>query len=561
MLSSLHIKNIALIDEAKIEFGKGLNVLSGETGSGKSVILDCINFVLGSKADKNMIRSGSTEAKVTAEFVVDEDSFALARLNELDIESDGNIIITRKYSQDGKSSIKINGSTVTAAMLKSVTQNLVDVHGQSEHFFLLEENNQLKVIDDLCREDTKDILASLSDLIDEKRDIKKKISELGGSAQERERTIDILSYQVDEIEDANLSVGELDELLSRRSVLNNAEKIVSALESLKENIDGEDGCVDKISAAIKRMNLISSYNADYADIVERLENLRVELEDIEEIASGHEGEMSFSEDEYEALEKRIEKIRSLIKKYGKDEESVLAFLKESKEKLELLKDGAELLEKYSFKIEKLDKNIYEKCISLSAIRQKAAKEFCERVQGELKSLNIPDAKVDVEFAPISFESADLNNKNGSDKVCFFFSANKGEPIKPLNKVISGGEMSRFMLALKTQMRVDTRDISTYIFDEIDAGISGQTGWRMAEKFVQIAKNTQIIAVSHLAQVCAAGENQYLIYKTEKDGKTVTNVKQLTFDEKVEEIIRLTGSIDSEAARTHALELMKKFNNY
>ncbi len=560
MLSRLHIKNMALVDEADIEFGAGLNILSGETGSGKSVILDSINFVLGSKADKTMIRSGESQASVRAEFTVSTSSGAIERLNDLDIETDGNIIITRRFAVDGKGAIKINGDTVTASMLKSVTQLLVDVHGQSEHFYLLDEDNQLKVIDNLCGEEGEKIKENLTLLIEEKRGIKQKIASLGGDAQERERKLDLLSYQINEIEEAKVKVGEFDELNSKRIIFNNAEKIISAINTVQECLDNDGSCVDLLSTSIRQFSQIAHISQEYGDLLNRLENLRTEAEDISATASDLADDLSFDEREAELIEGRISLLKTLFKKYGSDEESVLAFLNGAKKQYELLNEGAEAIEKYNRKIGELDNKIFELCQNLTKIRKTASELFSKNVEQQLKSLNIPHAKFSVDFTPYGKESAKLNSKDGSDEICFKFSANKGEPTKPLNKVISGGEMSRLMLAIKTQLKSDEKGISTYIFDEIDAGISGFTATTVAEKFIEISKNTQILAVSHLPQVSAASDNQYLIYKIDADGKTVTRVKKLSREEKVEEIIRLTGSINSQAAKTHAEELISQFKH-
>ncbi len=557
MLHRLFIKNIALIPEADIEFDDGLNVLSGETGSGKSVILDSINFVLGSKADKTMIRYGEQEAFVRAEFCVDANSAAAKKLEELDIETDGNIIISRRLSADGKNSIKINGSAVTAAMLRSVTQHLVDVHGQSEHFFLLSEDNQLSVIDGICGESILKIKENLRALISRKREIKENIKKLGGDGAERERKLDLLKFQIEEIERADVKENEFEELKTRQSIIMNTEKILSAINAVKSIISDDDGCADGISSARHIFNAISSYSEKYGRISERLESLGAEADDISETLSDLAEELTFDEGEAQEIDERLTLLKGLRKKYGSDESEILAFLEEAEKQYDLLSDGANAVEKYNAELEKCDKEIYGECKRLTQLRRAAAEGFCVQVTAELKTLNIPDAYFTVDFADYDMDGADLNSANGSDRVCFMFSANKGEPQKPLNKVISGGEMSRFMLAVKTVLK-NVNGISTYIFDEIDAGISGFTAKTVAEKFVAISKYTQILAVSHLPQVCAASKAQFLIYKTEEGGKTLTKVKRLDDESKIDEIMRLTGSVNSPAARQHAKELIAQF---
>ncbi|MDE6868319.1 MAG: DNA repair protein RecN [Clostridia bacterium] len=560
MLKRLYVKNVALISEADIEFDGGLNVLSGETGSGKSVILDSINFVLGCKADRTMIRYGESEAFVRAEFVLDKNSDAVKVLNEYDIETDGEVIISRKLSSDGKGSIKINGDSVTASMLKGVTQHLVDVHGQSEHFFLLSEDNQLKLIDSLAAEKTEKIKDGLADLISEKRQLKSKIDSLGGDESERARKLDLLGYQINEIQAAGLKAGEYEELKTRQNVLLNIEKIMSAINEAKTVIGGEGGCGDCLALAMHAMNGISSIDDGYAQIYGRLESVGAEIDDISETLSAYADNLSFDEGEAKQIDERLELIKTLIKKYGADEEHVISYMEKAQAEFEAISDSAALIEKYMAQINKCDEKIYDCCQELTKIRKAVAQSLSERVVGELKTLNIPDAQFGVYFNEYDMASADLQNVNGADKISFEFSANKGEPKKPLNKVISGGEMSRFMLAIKTQLK-DLNGISTYIFDEIDSGISGFTAATVAKKFIDISRHTQILAVSHLPQVCAASDAQLLIYKVEEGGKTVTKVKKLTKEQKVEEIVRLTGGNSlSDAARRHAEELINQFKN-
>ena len=558
MLQRLYIKNVALITEADITFDEKLNVLSGETGSGKSVILESINFVLGSKADKTMIRYGEQEAMVRAEFFVSDKSEALSVLKSYDIESDGEIIITRKFNTDGKGGIKINGNTVTASMLKSITQRLVDVHGQSEHFFLLGEDNQLKVIDGIAGEQVSAIKQNISELIAQKRSIKAKIEELGGDESERERKLDMLGFQINEIESAGLKVGEYDELIARRNLIVNTEKILSALGGAASLIGDDGGCLDLITSAKHQVGSIANLSKEYETVFLRIESLAAEAADISETISDLYGDLSIDEREAEEIEERISLIKSLRKKYGVDEETILSYLAEAKNKYDILSDSAAAVEKYNKQLAECDDKIFKLCLNLTALRKDVADKFCKEVVCELKTLNIPSAQFSVDFNGYDRDTANLNSQNGSDEICFMFSANKGEPLKPLSKVISGGEMSRFMLAIKTRLQ-DVNGISTYIFDEIDAGISGFTAMTVAEKFVSIAQNTQIIAVSHLPQICAASSSQYLIYKEQNGEKTFTRVKKLSPEEKIKEITRLTGSVESEAATEHAKELMAMFS--
>ena len=557
MLERLAIKNIALIESADIEFGANLNILSGETGSGKSVILDSLNFVLGSKADKNMIRYGAAEASVRGEFSVAPGSAAAKALEKLDIESDGELIITRKYNTEGKGSIKLNGNTVTAGMLKTVSQHLVDVYGQSEHFALLSESNQLSVIDGLCGNEILPIKEKLSSYISNKRECAEKLRRLGGDEAERARRLDLLSYQIKEIDDAALSATEEDELIAKRRIIDNTERIASAVGGALAALNGDGGSSDGISVARRLMAGVSEFGDDYSSVADRLEAAAAEIQDIADTLSDMEDGLDFDEQEARRVEDRLDLIRSLKKKYGATVEAILEFREKAGAEYDLLSDCDEIAGKLTVEIAGLNGKIYAECKKLTAIRREHAEKFCKAVVGELKSLNISGARFSVEFAGYDENTADLNSANGSDKVQFMFSANAGEPLKPMNKVISGGELSRFMLAMKTCLK-DVNGISTYVFDEIDAGISGVTARSVAEKFVAISKNTQVIAVSHLPQICAAGDKNFLISKAEHGGVTTTSVRELVGDEKIGEIIRLTGGGDTEAARRHAAELIAQY---
>ena len=391
-----------------------------------------------------------------------------------------------------------------------------------------------------------------------KRELKSKIAELGGDEADRERKLDVLKYQINEIESANLYEGELEELKAKQNIIVNTEKILSAVEGVRAVLSDDGGCLDCVSTAKHYLNGISSYSDDYSELALRLEGVYAETADIAETISDIAETLSFDEHEAERIDERIALIKGLQKKYGAGETEVLNYLKSAQNKFEVLSDGAEAVEKLNKELEKIDKEIYIACCKLTEIRKKVSAGFCKAVTEELKTLNISDAKFEVIFSEYNESSANLNSADGSDKVCFMFSANKGEPLKPLSKVISGGEMSRFMLAVKTQLK-DVNGISTYIFDEIDAGISGYTARAVAEKFIKISKNTQILAVSHLPQVCAASSAQFLIYKEEENGKTFTKIKRLDEESKIDEIIRLTGSVNSEAARKHAIELINGFN--
>ena len=561
MLAKLTIKNVALIESAEIRFGEGLNVLSGETGAGKSVILDSVNFVLGAKADRSMIRYGETECMVKAEFIVSENAKAVETLKEMDIESEGEIIISRKFSEAGKNSVKINGNTVTAAMLRKVTDSLVDVHGQSEHFFLLKESNQLKTLDGVVGAPLLEKKSTLLELLNQNKNIDARINVLGGDEKERGRRLDILAFQIEEIEAVDLKDGEEEELVAKRNKIANLEKIITAVRDASQALSGEAGVLDGLRAASRSVASVSKLDEAYGAVLEKLESLAIDAGDVSETLTGLGDELYFDENEAEEKENRLDAIRALKRKYGANKAEIDEYLTKIKEEYELLSDCEGQYAALTAEKQKLLKKIYAVCREMTNLRKEAGTAFCTRVTEELKTLNIEHAQFAIEYNEYSSEDAPRAHVNGLDEIRFLFSANAGEPMKPLGKIISGGEMSRFMLAVKTQLS-DVNEISTYIFDEIDAGISGKTAKVVGEKLARISKTTQIIAVSHLAQIAAMSDNEYLIEKIEQDGKTITQVQELDQEWKIKEIVRLLGGNDGdEYAFKHAEELLKQAKEY
>ncbi len=561
MLSRLCIKNVALIEYADIPFGCGLNVLSGETGAGKSVILDSVNFVLGAKADRSMIRHGESECLVKAEFSVAEDSKAVQALRALDIDSDGEIIISRKFSDGGKNTIKINGNTVTATMLRSVTDSLVDVHGQSEHFFLLKESNQMKVLDSVVGMPIQQQKEILREYLNEKKEICKQIALLGGDEMERGRRLDLLRFQIDEIQAVDLQDGEEEALLTKREKINNLEKIISAIREAVTAVDGENGVIDGLRYANRAMNGIARLDEEYSDICEKIESIALDVQDVACRLTDMGEALYFDENEAAETEARLDAIKALKRKYGANKAAIDAYLQKICEEYDLLSDCEGKYAQLTGKRQKIDDKIFNCCKKITELRREHGKKFCNRVVDELKTLNIPHAQFEIEFNKYTQNDVDAATVNGLDAICFMFSANAGEPMKSLGKIISGGEMSRFMLAIKTQLS-DINEISSYIFDEIDAGISGKTAKVVGEKLARIAKYTQILAVSHLAQIAVMSDTEFLIEKQENQGKTITLVHCLDADGKRREIVRLLGGDENdEYAFKHADELLKQAKEY
>ena len=561
MLNRLIIKNAALIEEAELSFAEGVNILSGETGAGKSVILDCIDFVLGAKADRDMVRTGCDECRVAAEFSPLNEKI-LAVLDELDIESDDALVITRRLTSEGKGSIRVNGVPVTGGMLRKITARLVDIHGQSEHFYLLKESNQLQLLDEIGGDQIKEIKKRLAQAIEERHTIVADMKKIGGDVHERERRLEILRFQIDEIERAELKEGEEEELSSLLTRYRNAEKILSGLQGACDCLVSEGGGNDAVSSARRYLSQISKFDDRYGALVERIENLLAEMEDIADTAESYVDELDVDEKAAARAETRLEEIKALKKKYGNSVEDVLKFLSRAQEECELLADSEDRFAVLTMQLENKEDELFALACELECARKSTAKAFSSRVVDELKTLNISSARFEIDFESFDRSDAPKTTSEGLGGVKYLFSANAGEPLKEMGKIISGGEMSRFMLAVKAQLSgADGAGAGTYIFDEIDAGISGTTARVVAEKFMKIARHSQIIAVTHSAQIAASADRSFLIEKKEEAGRTHTQIYEIEDGKKIKEIARLVGQADSEFAQKHAEELVEYAVSY
>ncbi len=562
MLTKLSIKNVALIESAEIDFTKGFNVLSGETGSGKSVILESLNFVLGAKAEKTLIRSGADECAVTAEFETENNSSVSEILDEFGFENEEFLIITRKFSQAGKNVVKINGNSATVSMVKKLTSVLIDVHGQSEHFYLLNTANQLKLLDKFANTNENGLSDNIKTVYDNYKNLNKELNAAGGDEASRLIRIDILSYQIKEIESADIKENEFEELTALKDKLVYREKIISALTAVKGGISDEGGVSDILSNAMRGINGISAFGKEYEEVAERLDGAYAEIDDILSSVNGLLDDLGYSEYSLDEVNERLGVIKNVFKKYGGDYESMRKFFADAVAEKEKLENFNEYAEKLQDKIEKVKAELYALYVKLSEKRRETAKIFANNVLKELTELGMNKARFFLEFTDMPLiNDCKFDSANGFDSVKFMFSANNGEPVKPLSDVISGGEMSRFMLSVKAQT-AKYNEISTFIFDEIDAGISGAIAWVVAEKLAKISLAVQVIAVSHLPQIASFADNNILIVKTESDDKTVTTVKTLDEKGKIEEIIRLSGgTVDDVSAFEHAKTLITKAEEF
>ena len=565
MIRQLTINNIALIDHLDIEFQEGLTVLSGETGSGKSIIIDSLAFVLGDRADKTLIKYGQDYAEVTALFDVQGNSPVLAKLAEYGYGDDTEILIYRKMSTSGKNEIRIQGKTATQAILKEVCAELVDIFGQGQHLALLNEKNQLSVLDAFC--DFHGVDQKLkSELYPQLAAINKELKGFGGSDAERERLLDILKYQIDEITAADLSEEEEDELLSMHKRMVNVERISIALNQSVTLLRGEQGASAQISQSVSSLRSISSLEDSAEPLAGRLQSARIELDDVTDQLENVLSALDFSPSEVDKMEERLEKIRQLKRKYGGSVAEVLKFLETSQKQYDSLLNSSERIEELNVQKRKVITQMYELAQKKSAIRQDTANKLAVRIMQELSDLGMRGTNFVVNFnnQPTFDEYESSPSADGYDKVEFLMSANVGEPLKPLSKVISGGEMSRFMLAVKNITALAEK-IPTMVFDEIDTGISGNMAQMVANKLANVSSTNndgyQCVVITHLPQIAAMADVNLYIKKYEKDGRTYTSVDVLTdYEQRAQEVSRLMGSV-GEHAIVNAKELLDWSSNY
>ena len=565
MIKNLVIDNIALISHLDLEFKQGLTVLSGETGSGKSIIVDSLAFVLGDRADKTLIKHGENAAEVTAVFEVEQDSPVIAKLDEYGYGQDTEILICRKMSVAGKNEIRIQGKPATLAILKEVCAELVDIFGQGQHLALLNEKNQLSVLDAFCNFNGVDVELK-SELNPKLNAINRELKTFGGSDQERERLIDILKYQIDEITAANLTEEEETELLALHKRMVNVEKISTALGQAQHILNGEQGAIAQISQACSNLRAVGSLEEAAITLEARLQSARLEVEDVSMQLEDILGTMDFSAAEVDKMEQRLENIRQLKRKYGGSVSEVLDFLARSQAKYDSLVNSAERIDELNANKHKVLQQMYALCIKKSAERKSTAQKLAARIMQELNDLGMRGTHFEVYFneQPTFEEYCASPSADGFDSVEFLMSANVGEPLKPLSKVISGGEMSRFMLAVKNITALAEK-IPTMIFDEIDTGISGNMAQMVANKLANVSSSKQdgyqCIVITHLPQIVAMADVNMYIKKFEQDGKTHTSVDVLDdYDRRAEEVSRLMGGV-GEHAIVNAKELLDWSQRY
>lgn len=550
MLLNLHVKNLALIEEVDVDFEKGLIVLTGETGAGKSLILGSVNIALGNKASKDMIRKGTDYSLVELTFSVSENCAKQLKKYDIYMEEDNIVTVTRKISE-GRSISKINGETVNIKTLKNVMSLLIDIHGQHDHQSLLYTKNHLDILDKFAKDSILELKEQIKEEYSKYTKLIKKLEEFNIDEGQKAREIEFAEYEVNEIESANLKPEEDVQVEEEFKKLSNSKEIVSALSEIYNALSYETagGLGDIINKAVMDINSIKGMD-------EKISQFQTELYDIDNLCReltsqiyDYNSGMDFNPEYVRKVEERLDVINHLKLKYGNSIEEILRYKEEKEEYLEKLNNMTDEMESVKNQISELEGTLNNLCTKLSEQRKKAAKELEVLVKQALVDLNF----IAVEFE-IQITRKESIGENGFDNVEFMISTNPGESVKPLVKVASGGELSRIMLAIKSILATED-DIDTLIFDEIDTGISGQTAMKVAEKMAKISRNHQVICISHLSQIAAMADSHYLIKKTADENSTTTSIKKLTRQQSIEELVRINGGSGiTEAGLIHATEM-------
>jgi len=558
MLSLLHIENIALIELAEIQFGAGFNVLTGETGAGKSIVVDTINAVLGERTSRDLVRTGAKSALVTAIFT---DFIHLPWLEENGLQPDGDeLLIQREIRADGKNTCRINGKLVTVSQLRQLGQQLLNIHGQHDGQQLLDPTCHLSYLDHFGRTGAE--LSQFQQQYQALSQLRERRRKLEMDESERSRKVDTLSFQIQELERAELRAGEDGELNERRKLLRSAGKLMDAIQSAFFALNGDEeqnGACALISDAESQIRTVSDLSSELEDLKETLSNLRCAADEVAELLRDMERGLDSSPNELDQIEGRLDVLYRLKKKYGPTVADMLDYLERSREELNQIEGADDLFQQLSVQLEQRFKTAKASAEVLSASRKQAADALRRRVEEELRHLNMSRVQFQVEFAPKAGESG--MDETGMDQVQFLMSANLGEDLKPIQKVASGGELARIMLALKNVLAEDD-GIHSLVFDEVDTGVSGQAAQKVAEKMASLAQHKQVLCVTHLPQIAAMADCHLKVEKGERDGRTYTNVEPLDREGRRMELARLFGGACMTKALLHsAEELLAQADTY
>lgn len=557
MLAEVSIKNFAIIDDININFTKGLNIMTGETGSGKSILVEAIGIILGSRSSKDLIQTGAKRAILQGVFYLEDSSILKGILDEysINLDSDNLLIVTKEINADGPSLSKVNGRSINLSMLKNITSKLVDIFGQHEHQSLLDSSNHKNLIDEFGDEELFKLKSKVKNSYREYLSAKKELSGLDMESSQRNREIDLLQFQIEEIDEARLDDENEDNLIDEYARLSNinmiSEAINKSLEYISEDSFNNENALEFINKSVTLLKDISKYDSQVEELSKRIESISFELEDLSREILYYSNGIEVDEERLDFLNDRISLIHRLKRKYGTSIDEILEFRNRSESRLQVLKNHEREISEINKKISQIENNLKSYCKSLSLRRKKIGGIIEEKIKSQLLELNM----LNVDFK-VNFSRKESFGEDGYDKIEFLISTNPGEKLKPLSKIASGGEMSRIMLAFKSTLAFLDK-IPTMIFDEIDTGISGRTAQIVGEKILKISNDHQVISISHLPQIAALADTHFLINKTSDKNKTRTSIKQLNDSERVEEMARILGGVDlTDTTLKHAREMIE-----
>ncbi|SHJ66591.1 DNA repair protein RecN (Recombination protein N) [Anaerobranca californiensis DSM 14826] len=553
MIDRISIENFALIEALEIDFNDGLTVLSGETGAGKSIIIDALTLLTGGRASAELVRSGCEKSIITGVFSLTP--LKSKKINEiLGIDVDDQLIIEREIYSSGKSIAKVNNKIITIGLLKDLTKDLVDIHGQHEHHSLLDPQKHLSFLDLYGGKAIGQLLTSYNELYVKRRDILNRLNKLHSNNENRERQMDLLKFEIEEIENCNLTIGEDEELLNHRKLLINAEKLYNGvMNSYNHLYQGEENpsVIEVIGSVISHLEHLTKYDDNLSKFIPQLEGALFQIQDVSRELFNYGQGLDLDPEALTSVEMRIDEINRLKRKYGPTIEDVLDYYKQRKLELEELINSEELFKKLQGELKIVEQKLLEVGHQLSLKRKELALDLSTKISIELADMSMEKTKFEVYFKKNNGEFYET----GLDQVEFLISPNPGEPLKPLAKISSGGELSRIMLAMKNILaQID--QIETLVFDEVDTGIGGRTAQRVAEKLLNVSKGRQVLCVSHLPQICVMADNHYKIEKKEVDGRTISTIRRLDGQEKILEIARMiSGAEITQGTINHAKEML------
>ena len=558
MLAELSIKNFAIIESLTVSFEKGLTVLTGETGAGKSIIIDAIHLLAGARGSSEFVRYGEKRAELEALFLLDEDQHPVyERCEEFGIDvSDGMIILRRDMSSSGKSICRINGKLVTIAVLREIGQLLVDIHGQHDNQELMNEENHLSLLDQYSGKEVKSALIAYLELYQRYDGLKRKIIQLSENEQEMAHRLDLLQFQLEEIENAELQPKEDELLQEEKHQISNYEKIYDSLNNSYNSLHGEQRGLDWVGLAMSHLENVSHINIKLKELSETISNAFYMIEDLSYEVRNELDSLEFDPERLNYVESRLNEINHLKRKYGQSVGEILTYSAKIEEEIDTIQNKDSHLTKLQKELESVLEDLSVEAKNISAIRRKHAKVLIDEIHQELKELYMEKTSFDVNIDERRTPSHELKySSNGVDEIEFYISTNPGEPLKPLSKTASGGELSRIMLAMKSIFS-QHQGITSIIFDEVDTGVSGRVAQAIAEKIYRVSSGSQVLCITHLPQVAAMADTHLYIAKETKAGRTKTSVKPLNEEEKIKEIGRMIAGVEvTELSKEHAKELL------